>query len=136
MIADYFLIALLPIPQTHPVTPPADLRDRGSAHHDRLGQALVWRADGAQGSSEQPSLSGCEGGRGQGQAVQLGAGAFPERPVDQGPLPLERLLLTRLCGGDRRGRGELWFHTGTKCICLSNSCQCKHEASAVFCLFP
>ncbi|KAG7240354.1 hypothetical protein INR49_026925 [Caranx melampygus] len=64
---------------------------------ERLGQAVVWRADGAQGSSEQPSLSGRERGGGQGQAVQLRVGASPERPVDQRPLPLKRLLLTGLC---------------------------------------
>lgn len=123
-------------PQIHPVTPPAGLRDLHSAHHDRLGQALVWRADGAQGSSEKPSLSGGEWSRGQGQAVQLGVGAFPERPVDQRPLPLKWLLLTRLCGGGRTGRGELWFHIETKSICLSLftrlECNCKREAYVMF----
>lgn len=85
-------------PPDRVLTPPAGLHDLHSAHHDRLGQAMVWRADGAQGSSEQPSLSGGERGWGQGQAVQLCVGASPERPVDQRPLPLKRLLLTRLCG--------------------------------------
>lgn len=80
------------------LTPPAGLRDLHSAHHDRLGQAVLWGADGAQGSSEQPSLSGGERGRGQGQAVELRVGAFPERPVDQRPLSLKSLLLTGLCG--------------------------------------
>lgn len=77
---------------------PAALRDLPSAHHDRLGQAVLRRADGAQGSSEQPSLSGGERVWGQRHAVQLRVGASPERPVDQRPLPLKGLLLTRLCG--------------------------------------
>ena len=73
-------------------------------HHDGLGQAVVWRADGAQGTSEQPPLSGRDGGRGKGQAVQLCVGASPERPVDQRPLPLKRLLLTGLCRRKSCGR--------------------------------
>lgn len=92
-------------------TPPAGLRDLHSAHHDSLGQAVVWGADGAQGSPEQPSLSGGQRGRGQRQAVQLCVGALPERPVDQRPLPLKRLLLTRLCGEEEEEEVSCGYQT-------------------------
>lgn len=77
--------------------PLPDLRDLLSAHHDRLGQAVICRANGAQGASEQPSLSGAEGRR-QRQAVQLRAGTSPEGPVYERPLPLKSLVLTGLWG--------------------------------------
>ena len=86
------------ISQRETPPPPASVRDPHSAHHDGLGQAVLRGAEGAQGSSEESSLIGRERGRGQGHVVQLCVGAFPEGPVDQRPLPFERLLLTRLCG--------------------------------------
>lgn len=122
-------IILRPL-QTGCWPPPAGLCDLHSAHHDRLGQAGLCRADGAQGSSEQPSLSGGERGRGQGQAVQLCVGAFPERPVDQRPLPLKSLLLTGLCGEREGGRGELWSQTEANRCSLSNACWNHWNATA------
>lgn len=68
-----------------------------SAHHHRLGQALVRGADGAQGPSKEPAQRWRQRGGRQGQAVQLRVGSFPEGPVDQGALPLEGLLLSGLC---------------------------------------
>lgn len=72
---------------------------------------MVRGADGAQGPSEEPSQGGGQRGGGQGQAVQLCAGAFPEGPVDQRALPLEGLLLSRLCrgggGGEKGGQEEV-----------------------------
>lgn len=66
-------------------------------HHDGLRQAVIWGAHGAQGSSEEPPLRGGKQGRGQGQPVQLWVGPLPEGPVDQWPLSLKSLLLTRFC---------------------------------------
>lgn len=107
----------------HKVLTPAGLCEVASAHHDGLGQAAVRRADGAQRSSKQPALVVGERGRGQGQAVQLAAGAPPEGPVDQRPLSLERLLLSRLC----RDTEEEEESCGLKCTQTAAACVSRVE---------
>lgn len=101
------------------------LTDLYLTHHDRLGQAVVRGTDAAKGSSEQPSLSGGQWGGGQGHIIQLRA-AFPERPVDQRPLPLKGLLLTRLWGEEEQEAVSCSKRTAVTCVMLKSSeRQCK-----------
>lgn len=58
-----------------------------SSHQDWFGQSVL-HAHGTERLTEQAA----GGGAGQRQLVQLGGGAAPEGPVDEGTPPFKRLL--------------------------------------------
>lgn len=74
------------IPSAPPPSSRSSIDSVVSPHHDWLGQSAL-QAHGAERLAEQAAL-----GHAEGRLVQLGGGAAPEGPGDEGVPPFQRLL--------------------------------------------
>lgn len=74
------------IPSAPLPSSPSSIKSVISPHHDWLRQSALW-AHGAEGLAEQAAL-----GHAEGWLIQLGGGAAPEGPGDEGVPPFQRLL--------------------------------------------